>query len=210
MTGQELRLILASGSPRRLELISRLGLRVDVVAPGVDETPLPGEPPPLHTLRVAKLKARAAARRSDGCAVLGADTVVTLGEAAFGKPRDRSEAVRMLAELAGRTHTVLTAVVVRYRDREASHLETAAVTMVPFRRELVDWYVATGESDDKAGAYAVQGKGAVLIERVEGNVEAVMGLPLAPIPALFEVLGLSLVRIGDRVVLSRRESAHGT
>ncbi len=204
MTGRATRLVLASGSPRRLELVSRLGLPVEVVVPGVDETPLPGEPPPLHTLRVARAKAREGARGRGDCAILAADTVVTLGEALFGKPRDRSEAGDMLAALAGKSHTVLTAVAVLFAGREASHLEAATVTMVPFRRELVDWYLATGEGDDKAGAYAVQGKGAFLIERVEGNVEAVVGLPLAPIPRLLEAVGLDLVRDGDRVALSPR------
>jgi len=201
MSGREIRLVLASASPRRLELLSRLGLSVEVAAPDVDETPLPGETPALHVMRVARMKARAGGTRFDGCAIVAADTVVTVGEISFGKPRDRSEATRTLAELAGRTHTVLTAVVLRYGNSEASHLEAASVTMVPFRRELVDWYVATGEGDDKAGAYAVQGKGAVLIERVEGNVEAVMGLPLAPIPGLLGTLGLSLARDGESLVV---------
>ena len=92
---------------------------------------------------------------------------------------------------------MLTALVLRFRDREACRIETAAVTMVPFRRDLIEWYVATGEGEDKAGAYAVQGSGAILIDRVEGNVDAVMGLPLAPLPALFAEVGLHLARQGD-------------
>jgi len=201
MSGGEVRFVLASASPRRLELLGRLGLEVEVSAPAVDETQLPGEAPPVHAARVAAAKARAVAARFEGCAVLGADTVVTIGGASFGKPRDRAEAARMLAELAGRTHTVLTAVALRFGGREATHLEAASVTMVPYRRDLVDWYVGTGECDDKAGAYAVQGRGAVLVERVEGNVDAVVGLPLAPIPRLLASLGLALVHGSDRAVL---------
>jgi septum formation protein len=207
MTVQPLRLILGSGSPRRLELLGRLGLIFDAVAPGVDETPLPGEPPPLHALRVARLKARSVAATFHDRPVLAADTVVAVGEAVYGKPRDRADAARMLAELAGKTHTVLTALVLHFMGREACHLEPAAVTMVPFRRELVDWYAATGEGDDKAGGYAVQGRGALLIERVEGNVDAVMGLPLAPVPALCVEVGLCLVREDDRLVLSLRDGS---
>ncbi len=207
MTGQPVRLVLGSRSPRRLELLGRLGLVVDVVAPRVDESPLPGEPPPLHALRVARLKARSISERFPDRPVLAADTVVALGEVVFGKPRSRAEAATMLAELAGRTHTVLTALVLCFRGREACHLEAAAVTMVRFRHELVEWYVATGEGDDKAGAYAVQGSGAILVERLEGNVEGVMGLPLAPLPALCAEVGLCLVREGDRLVLSLRDGS---
>lgn len=205
MTDQLPPLILGSGSPRRCELLGRLGLDFEVATPQVDESPLAGEPPPLHTLRVARLKAKAVAERHPGHPVLAADTIVALGEAAFGKPRDRSDAARMLGELAGKVHTVLTALVLHLDGREACHLEAARVTMTPFRRQLVAWYVATGEGDDKAGAYAVQGKGAVLVERVDGNVETVIGLPLAPIPVLFTALGLDLVQSGDRLVLSRRD-----
>lgn len=204
MTGEPLRLVLGSGSPRRFELLARLGLTLDVIVPGADETPLPGEPPPLHALRVARLKARSVAARCNGRPIIAADTVVALGEVAYGKPRDRADACTMLKELAGKTHTVLTALVLRFMEREACHIEAAAVTMVPFRRELVDWYLATGEGDDKAGAYAVQGRGAVLIERVEGNVDAVMGLPLAPIPELCAEVGLRLIRDDDRLTLSLR------
>ncbi len=204
MTGRAVKLVLGSGSPRRIELVGRLGLEFDVVAPGVDETPLPGEAPPLHALRVARSKARAVARAHPDRPVLAADTVVALGDIFYGKPRDRSDAARMLRELAGRSHSVLTALVLRLGEREASHLEAATVTMIPYRRELVEWYVGTGECDDKAGAYAVQGRGAVLIERVEGNVEAVMGLPLAVIPEMCAEVGLGLVRDGERLVLSLR------
>jgi septum formation protein len=199
-----LTLVLASGSPRRRELLGRLGLDVAVVAPDVDERPVPGEPPPIHALRLAREKARRGAALHPSLPVLGADTVVTLGERILGKPASRADAAAMLADLAGRTHVVLTALAIRWEEREATHLESARVVIVPFVQPLFDWYVATGEGDDKAGAYAVQGKGAALVERVEGNVQAVMGLPLAPLPALLARVGLELAAEGDRLLLSRR------
>ncbi len=207
MTRRSVRLVLGSGSPRRLELVDRLGLDAEVLAPEVDESQLPGEPPPIHALRVARAKAAAVAGRHPDRPVLAADTVVVLGDVVYGKPRDRADATRMLTELAGRSHVVVTALVLWFGAREASHLETASVAMVPFRRDLVEWYVATGECDDKAGAYAVQGKGALLIQRVEGNVDAVMGLPLAPLPGLFAAVGLELTRENDRLALAPRADA---
>ena len=205
MTLGALTLVLASGSPRRQELLARLGLEVIVVAPGVDESPVVGEPPPIHALRLAAEKARAVGALHPHLPVLAADTVVVLGERIYGKPASRDEAARMLTELAGKTHLVLTALALCWRGREAAHLESARVTIVPYTRALFEWYVATGEGDDKAGAYAVQGKGAALVERVEGNVQAVMGLPLGPLPALFARVGLEIAANGDRLQLNRRD-----
>jgi septum formation protein len=204
MSRGTLTLVLASGSPRRRELLARLGLEMTVTAPDVDETPILGEPPPIHALRLAREKAAAAGALQPELPVLGADTVVVLGEKIFGKPGSRAEAAEMLAELAGKTHVVLTGLALRWGEREASHLESARVAIVPYGERLFAWYVATGEGDDKAGAYAVQGKGAVLVERVEGNVQAVMGLPLAPLPALFARVGLELTADGERLLLSPR------
>ncbi len=186
-------LVLASASPRRRELLARLGLELAVAAQAVDESPVAGEPPGAHAMRVARLKARAAIERYPERPVLAADTVVALGERLLGKPRDRADAGAMLRDLAGKTHTVLTAMALLWRGQEAAHLEQARVAMAPFRRELLDWYAGTGEGDDKAGAYALQGKGALLVERVEGNVQAVVGLPLAALPELFARVGLELV-----------------
>lgn len=196
-----LRLILASASPRRRELLARLGLDVVVAPAQVDETPLPGEAGPVHALRVASAKADSVARDHPDHPVLAADTVVIRDGRIFGKPRDRAEAAAILATLAGATHVVATAVAVRWQGREASHLEVARVTFTPFNAELYGWYVATGEGDDKAGAYAVQGRGAVLVERLEGNVQAVVGLPLAAVPGLLGRVGLCLVARGDRLAL---------
>jgi septum formation protein len=202
-------LVLASASPRRRELLARLGLDVVVVPAHVDETPVPGEPGPVHALRVANAKAAAVILDHPDQAVIAADTVVVRDGRIFGKPRDRSEAVAMLRALAGATHVVATAVAVRWQGREASHLEVARVTFSPFDAELFGWYLATGEGDDKAGAYAVQGRGAVLVERVEGNVQAVVGLPLAVVPGLLGRVGLHLVARGDRLALVPEAGTEG-
>jgi septum formation protein len=208
MSAEHVTLLLASGSPRRRELLARLGVEFSVIVPDVDEAPIRGEAPAGHVVRVAAQKARAVAARRRDDAVLAADTIVVLAGRIFGKPASRAEAGAMLEELAGRTHEVLTGTTVLWAGREAAHLETARVTLVPHDEALYRWYVATGEVDDKAGAYAVQGKGAVLVSRVEGNVQAVMGLPLSPLPRLFERVGLRLSVGTAGLRLSRRgESA---
>jgi septum formation protein len=202
-----LTLVLASGSPRRRELLARLGLDLEVVPADLDEAPLPDESPPLHALRVAREKAAAAAARRPGSPVLAADTIVVVEGAILGKPRDRHDARAMLRRLSGRAHLVITAVAVRFGASEATVVEQARVVFRPIPEPLLDWYLATGEADDKAGAYAVQGRGALLVERVEGNVQAVVGLPLAPLPELFDRVGLELRPSGDRLEISRRGGA---
>jgi septum formation protein len=208
MSRASLPLILASASPRRLELLNRLGLELVVEPAVIDERPEPGEPPALHVQRVALAKALAVAAGHPGQPVLAADTVVVLGPRSLGKPGTREEAASMLRDLAGRSHLVLTAVVAAFKGREATHLASARVTFVPWDEDLYRWYLATGEGDDKAGAYAVQGQGALLVERVEGNVQAVVGLPLAPLPALFGKLGLRLLAEGSRLLLTRDGDAN--
>ena len=202
-------LILASSSPRRSALLARLGLEVRIVVPDVDETELAGETPDAHARRVARSKAEAVALSALDLPVLAADTVVAIGGRILGKPADRHAASRMLRELSGATHEVVTAVCLLYRGRDAERTERAEVTFVPANDDLLDWYVATGEGDDKAGAYAIQGAGALLVERVEGNVQAVVGLPLAPLPALFVRVGLELRRDGDRLVLRTPDRNQG-
>jgi septum formation protein len=199
-----LTLILASASPRRRELLAALGLAIECVPADVDESRRNGESPPEHVLRVAREKAAAVAARRPDSPVLGADTIVVLGDEILGKPADRADAGRMLDLLSGRTHTVLTAICVALDGCEATHLESAAVTFVSVPPALREWYLATGEGDDKAGAYAVQGVGAVLVATVDGNVQAVIGLPLAPLPGLLARLGLLLSAEGAALTLSRR------
>lgn len=201
MSGAPLRLILASSSPRRQELLARLGLPMTCVVPVIDETPAPNEPPVAHVQRVALAKARAVATTHPDEPILAADTSVVLGDEVLGKPADLGDAAHMLTRLRGRAHTVLTATAVAWAGRQAMHLDAVRVVFSPFTDDVLQWYLATGEHRDKAGAYALQGRGALLVERVEGNVQAVVGLPLARLPALFTAVGLRLAAAGDRLAL---------
>jgi septum formation protein len=201
MSAPGLPLVLASASPRRLELLQRLGLEIVQAPAGIDETPHPGELPPTHALRVAGEKARAAARSRPELPVLAADTVVVLADRILGKPASREDALCMLTALAGRDHLVMTAVALAWQQREAIRLVSARVTFVPFDADLYGWYASSGECDDKAGAYAVQGRGALLVAKVDGNVQAVVGLPLAVLPSLLADLGLGLSPLGAKLIL---------
>lgn len=192
-------LVLASGSPRRRELLAGLGLRFTVRAAGVDETPLPGEAPDAYVLRLAREKARAAGR--PGELVLAADTTVVVDGEILGKPQDDADAGRMLRLLAGREHEVLTGVAVletAEAGRTASTASTAsdiarsAVRMAALTPGEIAWYVATGEPRDKAGAYAIQGLGALFVEAVSGNYSNVVGLPIPTAYRLFAELGYDL------------------
>lgn len=198
----ELMLVLASSSPRRRELLARLGLEFTTVTPAVDETRQVGESPIVHVQRVARDKASSAVALGPHLPVLAADTSVVLGDEILGKPTDPEDAERMLRLLRGRAHTVLTATAVQWRERRASLLEAARVEFASFSDELLRWYLATGEWSDKAGAYAVQGKGALLVARVEGNVQAVVGLPLARLPDLLAAVGLRLQARENRLTLA--------
>ena len=184
------RLVLASQSPRRRELLGQLGLALEVRPAHADESVAPGEAPRDYVLRVARDKARAVS----GDVVLAADTAVVLGAEVLGKPADAADARRMLRALSGTTHEVLTAVVVR---RTAIRLELDAVVstkvrFAPLSAAAVDWYVATGEPLDKAGAYAIQGAGGAFVLGVEGSVSNVVGLPLTETAALLRRAGLAL------------------
>jgi septum formation protein len=184
------RLVLASQSPRRRELLGQLGLALEVRPAHADESVRPGEHPREYVLRVARDKARAV----PGDVVLAADTAVVLGDEVLGKPADAADARRMLRALSGTTHEVLTSVVVR---RTAIRLEldvvvATKVRFAPLGEAEVDWYVATGEPLDKAGAYAIQGAGGAFVLGVEGSVSNVVGLPLAETAALLRRAGLAL------------------
>jgi septum formation protein len=171
------RLVLASASPRRAELLERLGYRFDVRAADVDESVLSDEPPASYAARVAGAKADAV--WEPGLAVVAADTCVVVDDLVLGKPADAVDALRMLRSLAGRSHTVLTAVRVVAPDGTVEDLvATALVTFAPADPERLAGYVAGGEPMDKAGAYALQGQGAALVESVDGDPTTVIGLPL--------------------------------
>ena len=172
------RLILASASPRRAEILASLGIPFDVDPAHVDETPLPGEAPDDMAARLASAKAAAVAARRPGAWILGADTAVVLEDGMLGKPADDADAARMLGLLSGREHRVVTGIcLLRDASPGRTEVEWSAVRFAPLSAEEIAWYVATGEPRDKAGAYAVQGMGARFIERVEGSFTNVMGLP---------------------------------
>src|SRR5215210_4015052 len=177
--------VLASGSPRRRELLARLGVRFTVRAADIDETPRPGEAPDVYVLRLAEEKARAAAR--PGELVLAADTTVVVDGEILGKPVDDADAARMLRLLAGREHEVLTgvAVVEMEPERLVSAVERTLVRMAPLSPEEIAWYVATGEPRDKAGAYAIQELGSLFVAGVVGNQSNVVGLP---VPVVYRLL----------------------
>ena len=184
------RLILASASPRRAEILRDAGFTFKTLAAAIDETPHPGESPSAHVKRLAVSKALAAAARVKTSAiVIGADTVVVVGGKILGKPKSRADSRRMLRLLSGRSHRVLTGLaVLRIAAGDASrprraHLQAAVeATRVWFapltNREIAD-YVATGEPADKAGAYAIQGRAGKFVTRIEGDYFNVVGLPLA-------------------------------
>ena len=186
-------IVLASKSPRRVDLLTQLldhqfGQGVVAFAidpPNIDETALTGETPIAHVQRLAAAKSHAVALRHNNAAVIiAADTTVDLDGKIFGQPADESDARAMLSELSGRTHQVHTAVaVVHLADdgtmlSQAHGLDSAGVSMLEITPEKMEWYMATGESLGKAGSYAVQGDGGALVERVEGSLTTVIGLPL--------------------------------
>ncbi len=173
-------LILASASPRRAELLGMLGLAFTVRPADIDETPRPGESPAEVALRLARDKALALAPPAGPALLVAADTLVVIDGRVLGKPKDDAEARSFVALLAGRTHEVITAVAVRACPEETieTGAVTARVTFAPLTPGAVDWYVATGEGRDKAGAYALQGKGALFIDRIDGSYTNVIGLPL--------------------------------
>jgi septum formation protein len=183
--------VLASASPRRRDLLSQLGLRFTVAAADLDETPLPSEAADLYVRRLAQEKARAVAARFPSAWVLAADTTVALGPELLGKPRDAAEARQMLSRLSGKTHNVYTGVALAGRTNAATVVRTG-VTFRTLTAGEIDWYVGTGEPLDKAGAYAVQGRGGFLVAAVEGSPTNVIGLPLGETLELLTQAGVPL------------------
>jgi septum formation protein len=195
------RLYLASGSPRRLQLLREIGLDPQPLPPGVDERLLPDEAPREHVLRLSRAKAEAGAARLGGGAapgvILAADTAVIIDGRVLGKPADDADARAMLRSLRGRTHEVLTGVhLLRIDDgRTAGGVERSRVRFRDFDDLALEAYVTSGEPLDKAGAYGLQGRGALLVERVQGSWSNVVGLPLERLPEWMERLGLGLARL---------------
>jgi septum formation protein len=176
-------LILASRSPRRAELLRAAGFNFEVLPANVDETPLPRETPEAHVRRLAQEKASVAFEQRADVVVLGADTVVVIGDRMLGKPRDPEDAAAMLRALSGRAHEVLTGVSTiapaGYTPRHFTEVERTRVWFSPLTNDEIAWYVASGEPMDKAGAYAIQGLASRFIDRIEGSYSNVVGLPIA-------------------------------
>jgi len=192
-------IILASGSPRRRDLLRQLGVRFVVVALPGDEAGCGDLPPAERVVALALQKAEGVSRLFHERIVLAADTVVVLGGEILGKPSDVDSARQMLRRLSGRVHQVYTGVAV-VRGEKNLRLSGVAQTRVKFRRlghEDIEGYLRTGEPFDKAGAYAIQGRGAVLVERVEGDYSNVVGLPLALVSDLLRQAGLDVWAQGN-------------
>ncbi len=173
-------LCLGSASPRRQALLAVYGLEFEVCPAAVDESVRPGEPPEAYVRRLAWAKARDVAARMPGYGILAGDTIVVAAGDLLGKPADRADAARMLRRLSGRTHRVVTAYTL-LDARDGSSRQGAAETGVTFRalpEAWIDWYAALAEPCDKAGAYAVQGIGGAMVERIEGSYTNVVGFPV--------------------------------
>ena len=184
-----MRLVLASASPRRADLLTAAGYAFEVRPAVVDESARPGEIPAEYVRRLAAWKADAAANPSAADeVVLGADTTVVLDGEILGKPDDDAHAVRMLRRLSGRAHEVLTAVALRYGHRRAADVACTVVHFAHLAEEDLAWYVASGEPRDKAGAYGIQGLAARFVERIDGSYPNVVGLPVALVARLIREL----------------------
>lgn len=187
------RLVLASASPRRTELLRALGLTFEVESADVDEAPLAGEAPGALAERLARAKAQAVAARHPDALVIAADTVVALGDRALNKPRDAAENARFIELLQGREHAVFTGHALALGGRLESVLVRSGVTFRPLEPDEIARYAATGEGLDKAGGYAVQGRGAALVARIDGCYSNVVGLSLPNLVLAARRLGVTLV-----------------
>lgn len=186
-------LVLASSSPRRRELLSGLGLVLEVLPAMVDETPLPGEEASELVARLSVAKASVVTAKRPDALVIAADTAVVVGGEILGKPSGLEQNAEFLRRLSGTTHTVLTGHCLRRGPRTASRVERTDVTFRALDPDEIDRYVATGEGLDKAGGYGIQGRGAALVPHVEGCYFNVVGLSLATVVELARELGVVLV-----------------
>jgi septum formation protein len=191
-------LILASASPRRRELLAACGIPFQIIPSMIDEQPLPNELAEAYVRRLGLAKAESVAQHHPNAVVLGADTIVTIDGLLLGKPRTLDEARQMLNRLSGRAHEVVTGVAVvagrmsgSSNGRYAQEVVASRVLMRRFTAATIEWYIATGEPRDKAGAYAVQGLGGALVERVEGSYTNVVGLPLTETLSLLRRFGVA-------------------
>jgi septum formation protein len=182
------RVVLASASPRRRELLALIGIEHEVRPANIDESYRDGETPREHAERLAREKATAI--DAPDAVTIGSDTIVVVDGDVLGKPRNRAQAAEMLRRLSGRAHVVMTGVAVRWRGTLASGLEEVGVTFRTLTEREIERYIDTGEPMDKAGAYGIQGFGATIVDRVDGDYFAVMGLPLNRLARLLRDVGL--------------------
>jgi len=187
------RIILASASPRRAELLRAAGIEFDILPADVDETAHPGERPEGYVRRLAEEKARIVAARARNYPVLAADTTVVVDGEMLAKPADDDDARRMLRALSGRAHEVITGVALLHRGRLETGVESTRVEFAAMKQAEIDWYVATGEPRDKAGAYAIQGYASRFITRIDGSYSNVVGLPIA---LVYQLLTAAFTQIG--------------
>ena len=187
----QLAVVLASASPRRRDLLDLIGIRHTVSPADVDESLHPGELPEAYAERLARAKAEKLADEQPDALIIGADTIVVIDDTVLGKPQDVGDAERMLGLLSGRSHTVMTAVAVNYNGKTVSTVEMVDVTFRPLSEDEIRSYLQTGEPMDKAGAYGIQGFGATIVRRIDGDYFAVMGLSLVQLVALMAEAGVS-------------------
>lgn len=187
----KLDVILASASPRREELLGLIFKEFWVMPSGYDESKVPEDLTPAeHVVYSSLMKARDIAQKNKKSLVIGADTVVVIDETILGKPHDRAEAARMLKSLSGRLHQVYTGITVIYDNKEHSAFECTDVKFSELSNDVISRYVSSGEPMDKAGAYAIQGRGAVLIESINGCYFNVVGLPIHKLSAILGEIGI--------------------
>lgn len=187
---QDYDLILASSSPRRRDYLNKMGVSFVVMKPDADETILVGEEPRDYVERMAYEKAQIIAEMHPNDVVLAADTIVVCHGIIIGKPASREDAKRILRMLSGRTHEVMSAVCIIKGKEERTFTVTTEVTFAPLTEELIDTYVASGECDDKSGAYAVQGIASMFVAKVSGSVSAVVGLPICQVREALAEFGI--------------------
>ncbi|MEE9355232.1 MAG: Maf family protein [Methylococcaceae bacterium] len=187
------KIILASASPRRRELLAQIGIQCDVIPAHIDETPRSGERPAAYVIRVAAEKSlQVWQQQSPSLPVLAADTSVVIDDKILGKPADKPHAFNMLQQLSGRTHQVFTAVSVR-ADQHKEKLSVTDVTFRKLTKAEIMAYCETGEPNDKAGAYGIQGKGAIFVQSIQGSFSGVVGLPLLETAELLNNIGIHVV-----------------
>jgi len=197
----ECRVILASRSPRRRELLNLIGIPHEVRPANIDETLRPRETPRRFAERLAREKASAIATRDPNLITIGADTIVVINRTILGKPADAAQAAAMLRQLSGREHTVVTAVAVSRGKKLRSAVEEVRVRFRTLRAGEIDAYIATGEPMDKAGAYGIQGYGATIVESIDGDYFSVMGLSLVRLVGLMGDVGVKY-RFGEPLTAS--------